>query len=122
MNCSRMRILRSIAPRCRAAARLRFFDPEGEYDIGKNQRLEIDLKIALKKKQFELHYQPILDIKTQNVGSFEALIRWRHPTRGLVPPLEFISFAEETGLIVEIGAWALMRACKDAVSWPGRSK
>lgn len=95
-----------------------FFDPTGDYDIGKSQRLEADLKIALKKKQFELHYQPILDIKTKSVGSFEALIRWRHPERGLVPPVDFIGFAEETGLIIEIGAWALVRACRDAAGWP----
>jgi diguanylate cyclase (GGDEF)-like protein len=95
-----------------------FFDPAGEYNIGKSQRLEADLKIALKKKQFELHYQPILDIKNRCVGSFEALIRWRHPDRGLVPPSEFIEIAEETGLIIDIGAWALMCACRDAVSWP----
>jgi EAL domain-containing protein (putative c-di-GMP-specific phosphodiesterase class I) len=99
-----------------------FFEPDGDYDIGKSRRLEADLKLALKKKQFELHYQPILDIKTQEVGSFEALIRWRHPERGLVPPGDFISFAEETGLIVEIGAWALMRACKDAATWPNPIK
>jgi predicted signal transduction protein with EAL and GGDEF domain len=95
-----------------------FFDPLQDYGIGKNQRLETDLKIALRKKQFELHYQPIVDIKAQDVGSFEALIRWRHPERGLVPPREFIPFAEESGMIVDIGAWAMMRACKDAATWP----
>ncbi len=98
------------------------FDPSHEHDVSKSRRLEADLKMAVKKKQFELHYQPILDIKGQSVGSFEALIRWRHPERGLIPPGEFIPFAEESGLIVEIGAWALLRACKDAAAWPGHIK
>ncbi len=94
------------------------FDRADENATTNGRRRQADLETAVKKKQFELHYQPILDIKGQDVGSFEALIRWRHPERGLVPPGEFIPMAEETGLIVEIGTWALRRACKDAAAWP----
>ncbi len=95
-----------------------FFDPVGNYNVGGNHRLEADLKLALRKKQFELNYQPIVDLRSEWVGSFEALIRWRHPERGLIPPGDFIPSAERNGLIVEIGKWALTRACKDAAAWP----
>ncbi|RUP10355.1 EAL domain-containing protein [Hyphomicrobium sp.] len=94
------------------------YDPQGDYACGRAKRLDIDMKVALKKKQFELHYQPIVDVATRGVSSFEALIRWRHPERGLIPPADFIPFAEESGWIVEIGKWALGRACKDAAAWP----
>jgi diguanylate cyclase (GGDEF)-like protein len=95
-----------------------FFDPASNYGIGRSHDLEADLKLALKKKQFELHYQPIVDLRSQSVGGFEALIRWRHPERGLIPPGDFIPFAEQSALIVEIGQWALQRACRDAMTWP----
>src|SRR5690606_8822598 len=66
----------------------------------------------------ELNYQPVIDVKTNTITSCEALIRWNHPTRGKVPPDEFIAVAEETGLIVPMGEWILNQACKDAVTWP----
>ena len=69
-------------------------------------------------KQFELHYQPFLDVGTGKVIGFEALLRWQHPTRGNVPPLDFIAVAEENGLIVRIGEWALATACQAACAWP----
>lgn len=99
-----------------------FYDPERDYESGRVKRLDADLKLALKKKQFELHYQPIVDIHAQCVSGFEALIRWRHPERGMVSPADFIPYAEESGWIVEIGNWVLSRACKDAAAWPAEIK
>ncbi len=80
--------------------------------------LEDDLKNALERGEFELFYQPILDLATRRVASCEALLRWRHPVRGLVLPLDFIPYAETTGLIVPIGRWAMEQACREAASWP----
>jgi diguanylate cyclase (GGDEF)-like protein len=98
------------------------FQPGGDYLIDGARRLECDLKLALKKKQFELFYQPIVNLRSREVASFEALMRWRHPERGMVSPVDFIPLAEETGAIVEMGKWALMQACSDAARWPNRIK
>ena len=78
---------------------------------------ERDLRSALALKQFEVHYQPKLDVATGRMNSVEALLRWRHPTRGLVGPLEFITLAEESGLIFAIGEWVLREACRQAKEW-----
>ena len=99
-----------------------FYRPGDDYDFAKGHRLEADLRVALKKKQLELHYQPIVHLKNRTVASFEALMRWRHPDRGFVPPAEFIPIAEESGIIVEIGRWAMTQACKDAARWPSHIK
>jgi predicted signal transduction protein with EAL and GGDEF domain len=80
-----------------------FFRPEHEKEFRERHQLEGDLKTALRDEQFELHYQPLVDLKTNEVTCFEALMRWRHPTRGLVSPAEFIPFAEEAGLIMARG-------------------
>src|SRR5260221_5553774 len=72
----------------------------------------------MSRGEFEVHYQQLLDIKTSNIICFEALLRWNHPQRGLTLPLEFISLAEDTGLIVPIGDWGLRTACADAPRWP----
>ena len=72
--------------------------------------------------EFELFYQPLMNIKTGSITGFEALMRWFHPTRGMVSPLDFIPVAEEIGLIVPLGKWALRRACLDAATWPGDRK
>ena len=80
--------------------------------------MEQDLRGALASGQLELHYQPWCAAKAELLLGFEALLRWRHPTRGLVPPGEFISVAEEMGIIAQIGAWVLQQACLEAATWP----
>ncbi|MDX7953353.1 EAL domain-containing protein [Lichenihabitans sp. Uapishka_5] len=96
------------------------FDPEMS-DLARQRRsLEAELHVALAAEQFELHYQPLvsLDRDRNRIVGVEALVRWRHPVRGLVSPATFISIAEETGLIVPLGAWVLGQACRDAAGWP----
>ena len=80
--------------------------------------LESDLHAALAGGEFELHYQPLIDIAARRVKSFEALVRWRHPVRGLVPPMTFIPVCERNGLILPLGAFVLRRACEEAARWP----
>ncbi|HEX4892573.1 MAG TPA: EAL domain-containing protein [Hyphomicrobiaceae bacterium] len=94
-------------------ATYRLFSPEMEDAQRARLSLETDLRTAVAKEQFELHYQPIKAIASDEVTAYEALIRWRHPMRGMVPPLDFIALAEETGLIIPIGAWVLRKACQD---------
>jgi len=81
-----------------------------------------DLRKALENDEFELHYHPIVDIKTREIASVEALLRWRHPERGMIAPADFVPLAEESGLINPIGDWVLRRACSDAVNWPAAVK
>ncbi len=97
-----------------------FFDPSMNESLLARRALELDLRLALSLDQFELFYQPLIGIASGQVSGFEALLRWRHPTRGLVSPLEFIPICEETGMIHKIGAWVIDRACRDAAQWPGR--
>ena len=80
--------------------------------------MEMDLRMAVIRNEIELHYQPIVNALTDEITAFEALVRWTHPTRGAVTPLEFISLAEETGLIKQLGEWILRRACSVAAGWP----
>jgi diguanylate cyclase (GGDEF)-like protein len=95
-----------------------FFEQSMDIEMQERRALEIDLRRALAFRQFELHYQPQLNLKSQIVTGMEALIRWRHPERGLVPPAKFIPLTEETGLIIPIGEWVIRQACEHAASWP----
>ena len=80
--------------------------------------LELDLRKAITNGEFELVYQPLIDMRTNHVSGFEALLRWQHPLRGTIHPADFIPIAEETGLIVPIGEWVLRTACAEAATWP----
>lgn len=95
-----------------------YFEPEMDARLQERRALELDLRHALLREEFELYYQPLVKLDTQNICGFEALLRWHHPERGMVSPADFIPIAEETGLIVPIGAWVLRRACEDAALWP----
>lgn len=96
----------------------RFFEEEMNARLQRRKVLEHDLRRALAEGQFELHYQPQIELGEGRVVGLEALLRWRHPDRGLVSPAEFIPLAEETGLILPLGEWALRAACVQAVAWP----
>lgn len=96
-----------------------FYEPELDAAIATRNLLERDLRDAIHRGGFVLHYQPIVSIADGTVGGFEALLRWQHPTRGAISPVEFIPLAEETGLIVALGEWAVREACREAASWPG---
>jgi diguanylate cyclase (GGDEF)-like protein len=100
----------------------RFFEPEMDARMQARRTLEMDLRKAIANGEFELLYQPLVDMKTEYVTGFEALIRWHHPERGMIPPLDFIAVAEDTGLIVPIGDWALRQACAEAATWPSDVK
>ncbi|MEH2609486.1 diguanylate cyclase (GGDEF)-like protein [Bradyrhizobium sp. AZCC 1693] len=96
----------------------RFFDPEMEQQANHRRELEADLRAALAQGAFELHYQPQVDLRSDRITGCEALLRWRHPVRGMVSPADFVPVAEETGLIEEIGQWVLHTACVEAATWP----
>ncbi|KXK07431.1 MAG: diguanylate cyclase/phosphodiesterase [Acidobacteria bacterium OLB17] len=98
-------------------ARFEIFDQELHVRNMNLLRIETDLRHALEKDQFEVHYQPIVDLESGTVNEFEALIRWRHPEHGLVGPEEFVHVAEETGLIVPMGKWILNEACRQVSLW-----
>ena len=97
----------------------RFFELGMDALLQARRTLELDLRKALVNGEFELYYQPLVNLEKQEISGFEALIRWNHPERGQVAPLDFIPLAEETGLIVPIGEWVLRQACAEAVKWPG---
>jgi diguanylate cyclase len=101
---------------------VRRFTPAIEGEIEERQQLERDLRLALERHELELAYQPIVDLKSGLTIKAEALLRWRHPTRGMVSPATFIPIAESSGLIVQLGNWILHEACTQAKIWnqPGR--
>ena len=98
-------------------ARYEVFDTIMRQKIMNRLEMEMDLRLAVERKEFEIHYQPILSLVSGSIIGLEALVRWRHPRLGLVYPIEFISLAEETGLIVEIGEWVLENACEQIHQW-----
>ncbi len=93
------------------------FNRGGEREVDATRRLDTEIHAALDQHQFELHYQPVLNLRSQHVASCEALLRWRHPRDGLLPPAQLLAAAERTGLILDIGRWVLDQACHDAKRW-----
>jgi EAL domain-containing protein (putative c-di-GMP-specific phosphodiesterase class I) len=96
----------------------RFFEADMDARVKARRTLELDIRKALADGAFELHYQPVVNFRSNRIVGCEALLRWRHPVRGVISPAEFIPIAEETGLICEIGDWALATACAEATHWP----
>ncbi len=100
----------------------RFYEPEMQTRSRQRRLLEVDLRQGLNEGQFELHYQPLYRLDSQAISGFEALIRWRHPQKGLVPPSDFVSVAEDIGLIEQIGNWALGEVCRELARLPNHIK
>jgi diguanylate cyclase (GGDEF)-like protein/PAS domain S-box-containing protein len=100
----------------------RFFEPEMDARMKERRELEMNLRNALANNEFELYYQPLVNLQNNEISAFEALLRWHHPTRGLISPADFIPIAEETGLIIPVGEWVLRRACDETANWPGDVK
>nr|WP_234902319.1 EAL domain-containing protein [Agrobacterium rubi] len=94
-----------------------FYDPAMDQETKERRRLESDLRQAISRNELELLYQPVHSVENGEVASYEALVRWRHPTRGMVPPDVFIPIAEESGIIIALGEWILQEACATAVRW-----
>ena len=95
-----------------------FFEPEMDAKMHERRTLEINLRRAIAVGEFELFYQPLMKLETSTLTGFEALLRWNHPTRGMIPPATFVPLAEDTGLIIPIGEWVLRQACNEAAKWP----
>jgi diguanylate cyclase (GGDEF)-like protein len=98
----------------------RFFEPQMDERVKARRTLELDLRNAIVNGEFELYYQPLLNLEHHQISACETLLRWHHPQRGMVSPGEFIPVAEETGLINQIGEWVLRQACLEAASWPNQ--
>jgi diguanylate cyclase (GGDEF)-like protein/PAS domain S-box-containing protein len=100
----------------------RFFEREMDRQAQKRRDMELDLRRAFANGEFELHYQPLVDIASNQISGFEALLRWQHPEKGMISPAEFIPVAEDIGLIVALGEWVLREACTEAAKWPAGVK
>ncbi len=96
----------------------RIYEREMEARLQGRLTMEADLRRAIERGELELHYQPEIELASGEISACEALLRWPHPTRGMIPPSEFVPIAEETGLIIPLGEWAVRRACRDARRWP----
>jgi diguanylate cyclase (GGDEF)-like protein len=115
MKCADLALYRAKAE---GRGTFRFFESDMDARIQARRALEVDLRRALSAGEFSLHYQPQINLATNELVSMEALLRWTHAERGPVPPAEFIPLAEETGLIVQLGEWVLREACNEAARWP----
>jgi predicted signal transduction protein with EAL and GGDEF domain len=100
----------------------RFFAPNMDARVKARRVLEMDLRRAIADGELEVQYQPFINLRDNRITGCEALLRWRHPERGMIPPAEFIPVAEETGLIGPIGEWVLTTACAEAANWPNNIK
>ena len=100
----------------------RFYDPSMDNHLEAKRDLERAVRNALARGEFEVHYQPIVDVRSERASGFEALLRWRHRDKGLLPPSEFIGIAEEVGFIIPLGEWVLRKACDDAADWPAYTR
>jgi predicted signal transduction protein with EAL and GGDEF domain len=100
----------------------RFFEPEMDVRIKARRSLEMDLRQAIIEGGFEIYYQPIVSLQSNQVSGCEALLRWHHPQRGMISPADFIPVAEDTGLINQLGEWVLTTACMEAATWPDHVK
>ncbi|HQS96373.1 EAL domain-containing protein [Novosphingobium sp. 17-62-19] len=96
-----------------------FFEPELDAEASRRRRMEIDLRRAIRDGDFELYFQPLFSISENRVKGFEALMRWPHKEHGMISPATFIPIAEESGMIVQLGEWAVREACRQAAQWPG---
>jgi predicted signal transduction protein with EAL and GGDEF domain len=100
----------------------RFFEREMDRQAQKRRDMERDLRSAFANGEFELHYQPLVDIAADQISGFESLLRWHHPEKGMISPADFIPVAEDIGLIVALGEWVLREACTEAAKWPADIK
>jgi EAL domain-containing protein (putative c-di-GMP-specific phosphodiesterase class I) len=100
----------------------RFFEPEMDTRVKERRLMEMDLRQAVVGGEFEVQYQPVVDLQSNQISGCEALLRWRHPQRGMVSPVEFIPVAEQIGLIDQLGEWVLRTACAEAATWPEHIK
>jgi diguanylate cyclase (GGDEF)-like protein/PAS domain S-box-containing protein len=100
----------------------RFFEREMDLQAQRRRDMELDLRRAFANGEFELHYQPLVDIAADRISGFESLLRWRHPEKGMISPAEFVPVAEDIGLIVTLGEWVLREACTEAAKWPADIK
>jgi diguanylate cyclase (GGDEF)-like protein len=102
--------------------RHRFFEREMDRKAQKRRDMELDLRRAFANGEFELHYQPLVELAADRISGFESLLRWRHPDKGMISPADFIPVAEDIGLIVALGEWVLREACNEAAKWPAAIK
>ncbi|MGJ0504163.1 MAG: putative bifunctional diguanylate cyclase/phosphodiesterase [Methylocystis sp.] len=115
LKCSDLALYRSKAE---GRGKAIWYSKEMQEALTRKRAIDTELRHAFLENELVVYYQPVVDSRTATIVSLEALLRWRHPTRGMISPGEFIPVAEETGMIIELGAWALRQACSDAKSWP----